>query len=343
MVVCVIGRNTYYFFQSKSGENLMTIQFVQVNTRNSSETIDAINNAQYSIGFEVIEKNIVSLLDDNIDPQHGNLVVGKELQEAQNISASLWFLQKHNYFSTVPEQDVTFVLPSKLDLDCIVAATLCAKADNLLELESYPNCADDAYKFQQICDIVREIDVVDCGLGNIQGNEWNPNHQKQQLLSEITWYQIISAFIADFKVPIEEKVEKVWQWLLDGDLTPFETWERSVRREALEQKQSRIDNIYGVTVVESHARGATGVIYSVAPFGVAFNSRFPTKDGEIAKFTICEFTAGKYIDLQGILDEIGELESGWGGNLNAGVIGSPFGGTELGVQQVAKIVSRHLR
>lgn len=314
----------------------MSVQFIQVNARNLSETIEKIAHDGYYIGFEILEEDIIDSLSVNIDPQHGGVTYSFGGQIApENKSAAKWLLEKIHTIS--PLSDEVYVLPSKLDLDCIVAAILWAHS---LEVSTWGKTTQE---WEKLAEIVDTIDTVDCGLGNIVGNEWNPDHQKSQLLHEVTWYQIISAFLADFKVPLEEKIEKVWQWLLDGNLSPFETYERQVRREALEQKQSKIDNIYGVTVVESNARGATGLIYAHAPFGIAFNSQFPTKDGSIAKYTICQFTADKYIDLAGILAEISQLEEGWGGNLQAGIIGSPFAGTSLKLDTVCEIVSRHVK
>lgn len=318
---------------------MSTFSFIQVNNRNLSETVKAIYDCEnYTIGFEVLEKEVISELNANIDPQHTGIKLPFQEEAVRNISCAKWVLQRME--SIFPADITLCVLPSKLDLDCVVACCLYVNSEEINTWEHNGN--EDYQKLLKLCEIVNHINTVDCGLGNVVGNEWNPNHQKQQLLGEITWYQILSAYLADFKVPLEEKVAQIWLWLNNQSLTPFEQWERSVRMEALKQKQSTV-TLDPVPFVKSTARGATGMLYSVSPYGVCYNPEYPVKGGTIPKFTICEFTSGKYLDLQGILGEIGELESGWGGNLSAGIIGSPFAGTQLSVQVVCEIVARHIK
>lgn len=322
---------------------MSTFKFIQVNSRNIEETIKTIYDCEnYTIGFEVLEKAIIEELNANIDPQHTGVKLPFQEETVRNISAAKWVLQR---MESIFPSDTLCVLPSKLDLDCIVACCLYINSD---EINTWDKTTQENWdKLQRVCDIVNRIDTVDCGLGNISGVEWNPEHLKSQLLNEVTWYQILSAYLADFKVPIEEKVEKVWQWLNDGDLAPFDVWERQVRREKLAQTQSTI-TLDPVPLVVSEARGATGILYSHSPYGVCFNPTFPVKDGfvlvtTVKKYTICEFTSGKYIDLQGILDELNQLEKGWGGNLQAGIIGSPFAGTSLKPDVVCEIVAKHVK
>lgn len=310
------------------------MQFLQVNPRNIAETNAQLTN-KFCIGFEVVEKEIIPHLTANIDPQHTGVKLNGEYYAPENISASKYLLKKLPTIN--PDLYDTIVLPSKLDIDALCAIVLWTKASLLSGFENDPVHQE---AFLELCDRVNAIDTMDCGIGN-SGVEWNPDYHKQNLVREITPFNVLGAMCSDFRCDIDFKRDTMLRWLTLGDLP--QKYVDQVTQEMNAQKQSRIDNIYGVTVVESHARGATGILYSHAPFGVAYNSEFPTKDGTVKKFTICEFTAGRYINLQGILDELNEIESGWGGNIRAGIIGSPFGGTTLSPDVVCEIVSRHVK
>lgn len=313
--------------------------FIQINNRNLEESVKAVYDCcNYTIGFEVTQQEVINELNCNIDPQHTGVKLPFQEEPVRNISCAKWVLQR---MESIFPSDTLCVLPSKLDLDCVVACVLYVHSNEINTWEQNGN--EDYQKLLKLCDIVNTINTVDCGLGNIQGHEWNPDHHKANLVTEVTWYQILSAYLADFKVTLNEKVEKVWQWLNDGSLTPFVKYANQVSEELLCQEDSLVSTVEGVTLVQSNARGATGILYSEAPYGVCYNNAFPTPNGKIRKFTICEFTSGKYIDLQGILDELTQLEEGWGGNLQAGIIGSPFSGTTLDYWQVCSIVADHIK
>jgi hypothetical protein len=311
---------------------------IQVNTKNITETVEQIqNNPGCSTGFEVVEKQVIEVLTGNVDPQHtGVKYLLGHTDEPSNISASKWVLQRIE--SVFSDENDLYVLPSKLDLDAVTACVLYIHSDEIKQWDK--TTSENWKKLNKLSQLVNEIDKVDCGLG-ASGVEWNPDHHKQNLLNEITWYQILSNFVSDFTVSPAEKIVKVWNFLQYQDLTIFEPWERKVRMEKLEQDQSIVSTVNGVTFVESSARGATGILYSHAPYGVCFNPNFPVKDGTIPKFTICQWSKGN-LYLESILGDLTTLESGWGGNLSAGIIGSPFSGTTLSPETVCEIVSRHV-
>lgn len=315
----------------------MSVQFIQVNARNLQETVEKINGKK-CVGFEVVEKEIVQTLNINIDPQHTGVKNYDNISQPENKSASLFVLEMLTAID--PTYNEVIVLPSKLDIDSIAAATLWYYADFLSQME---NDEDEKIrgKFLALCDRVKEIDKIDCGLGS-QGIEWEPKNYENQLVREVTPFNVVGAMCADFKLPIDQKIGIMLEWLVEGELP--ENYRVQIEAEMSAQYKSTItqfDN--GMTLVESKARGATGLLYSVQPFGVCYNPEFPVKDGTVPKFTVCEFTAGRYLDLPSILTELNEIESGWGGNLQAGIIGSPFAGTSLKPEQVCEIVSRHVK
>ena len=318
---------------------MSNVSFVQVNARNVNDVLTAIETAKNPVGFEVIEKKVIEKLDINIDPQHTGVKNYDNISQPENTSASLFVL---GLLPTIdPKYNDLIVLPSKLDIDSVAAATLWYYADFLSQMENDEKVHD---KFIAMCDRVKEIDKIDCGLGN-SGVEWNPEYHKSQLIRDVSDFNVLGSMCSDFKLPIADKIGIMLEWLVEGELP--QNYVNQVTQELNAQKESAVTvvNCNGVLVrcVTSEARGATGLLYSSSPFGVCYNPEFPVKDGTVKKYTICEFTAGKYLDLPSILAELNEIESGWGGNLNAGIIGSPFGGTSLTPDTVCEIVSRHVK
>lgn len=330
---------------------MSTISYLQLNARDLVPVISQINNHSGLVyGFEVVEDVVVDILDYNVDPQHSGFKWMGKSDKPENISASrkiLGFLHRDLVIG-----NELIVMASKPDIDSIAAAALFTSSG---VFSSWENDPVNHEKFLALCERVKSIDSIDCNLGNVDGSQWNPDYYKNQQIKEVSCWNILGAMCSDFRLALEKKVDNMVLWLASGDLSHLQNYADQVSAEYLAQKESEIhvktfyDNDMGmevqknITIVESNARGATGLLYSNAPFGVCFNHNFPVKDGSIRKFTICEFTAGKYLNLQGILDDISQLESGWGGNLSSGIIGSPFAGTELSIGEVAAIVARHVK
>jgi hypothetical protein len=158
----------------------------------------------------------------------------------------------------------------------------------------------------------------------------------------------IAAAVADFKVPIGNRVAMMERWLLTGEEPA--SYRAQVERErndmiaALESGAIKINRIVGekVAVIVSEHRAATSIGYSCAPVVVALNPAFRQGPGEpYRKFTVCAFEA-KYADIKSALAELAALEPGWGGSPTIG--GSPQGvSSKLTIDEVVEVVSRHLK
>ncbi len=158
----------------------------------------------------------------------------------------------------------------------------------------------------------------------------------------------IAAAVADFKVPMKDRVATMERWLLTGEEP--ESYRSQVERERLEMIQAlktgaisaRLAAEGRVAVVESTHRAATGVGYSLAPVVVALNPSLKLGQGEPhRKFTVCAYTA-QHADVRAALLELSKLEAGWGGSPTIG--GSPQGvSSTLTIDQVVEVVSRHLK
>lgn len=157
----------------------------------------------------------------------------------------------------------------------------------------------------------------------------------------------IAAAVADFKVPLADRVSTMKQWLLTGEEP--EQYRVQVEKErldmiaALESGAIKYETRAGekIAVVESTHRAATSVGYSLAPVVVALNPSFKQGPGEpYKKFTICAFEA-KFADIKSVLAELATTEAGWGGSPTIG--GSPQGvSSTLTIDQVVTVVKRHL-
>lgn len=163
----------------------------------------------------------------------------------------------------------------------------------------------------------------------------------------------IGAAVADFKVPLEERVAFMRKWLLFGKepekyCAAVEA-ERADMIRALEERRITVRTACGnrIAVVESAHRAATNVGYSLAPVVVALNPEFRIQGGEPhRKFTIAQFESG-YLDIRAAFVELNEFdgaatpENRWGGTPTVG--GSPQGvSSTLTVDQAVKVVERHL-
>jgi hypothetical protein len=156
----------------------------------------------------------------------------------------------------------------------------------------------------------------------------------------------IEAAVADFKIPLKERVAWVRDWLCtgaepDGYREKVEA-ERQDLIAALGDGRITAEAVNGIATVVSTHRAATSVGYSLAPVVVALNPEFCFGGGEPhQKFTVCQFD-GTHVDLQKVLAELAELESGWGGSPTIG--GSPQGASSnLTMDQVVEVVRRHLK
>ncbi|NTW15375.1 MAG: hypothetical protein HGA38_03320 [Candidatus Moranbacteria bacterium] len=154
----------------------------------------------------------------------------------------------------------------------------------------------------------------------------------------------MAAAVADFKVPLAERVAAMTWWLLTGEEP--EGYRPQVERErldlitAIEAGEVKITRFNIITAVETTHRAATMIGYLSAPIVVALNPEFRFGGGEPhRKFTVCQYAAG-YVDMKAVAAELASMEAGWGGSPT--IIGSPQGvGSTLTIDDVVMVVERH--
>lgn len=261
-----------------------------------------------------------------IDPQHGVSRQGGQPEllatptdfDTTQSAVKYAMLNKQNitnfiakYSDKYSKPEVLYVI-EKPDMDSIAAIWVVNHCFGL-----NPNTIDK----------ILDIHNVDC---HIMPTEWNPDHIQSY---EIKWTNILGAAISDFKVPIEQKVSIMEDFLVNSNLP--EQYRTSVEAEWRLLQQATVETLSGITVVTSAARGASGLIYKQAPYGIAYCNNFM---GKGAKYTFMEFTAGKYLDLTGFFAYMNEhypSEYGtFGGNVKAG-IGDSYIPCELSKETVA--------
>lgn len=234
---------------------------------------------------------------DQMEPQFSDLsAVMYTLEFRQKIAKFI------KTYCTTENSEVLYVL-EKPDMDSVATVVLCQN----LDISEYPGCISR----------INQIHEVDC---HIMPTEWNPDFIQTY---EIKWTNILGAAISDFKVSIEQRVSIMEDFLLTGNLP--EQYRKSVIAEWKLLQEATVETLAGITVVTSSSRGASGLIYKQAPFGIAYCENFMRKG---TKFSIMEFQGGKYLDLEKFFAHMNAKfpeESGtWGGNVKAGVGGSPI-------------------
>ncbi|MDE2099686.1 MAG: hypothetical protein KGL39_20705 [Patescibacteria group bacterium] len=157
----------------------------------------------------------------------------------------------------------------------------------------------------------------------------------------------IAAAVADFKVPIAERVQTMRRWLTAGEEPA--SYREQVDAERADMVAALADGRISastacggrVAVVSSTHRSATTVGYCLAPVVIARNPAFRYQGGDPhAKFTVCQYAPG-HCDLRAALAELQGLEPGWGGSPT--IIGSPQGvGSTISMLAVLDSVARHL-
>ncbi|MBP7118766.1 hypothetical protein KBA63_01660 [Candidatus Woesebacteria bacterium] len=173
----------------------------------------------------------------------------------------------------------------------------------------------------------------------------NPWPAQSAGASDTRGLSAIAAAVADFKVPIADRVSWMEQWLMTGEEPG--AYRAQVDKERIEMIEALSTDAIThrtegkIAVVVSTHRAATMVGYSLAPVVVALNPEFSFQGGlKHAKFTVSQYKAGS-LDLKAAFTELSALEAGWGGSPTIG--GSPQGvNSTLKVEQVVEIISKHL-
>jgi hypothetical protein len=192
--------------------------------------------------------------------------------------------------------------------------------------------------------LVAESDRFD--RGGWPGVQPLPTRENLWPEGEVRYLAAIGAAVMDFKVPVAERVAWMRHWLETGEepngYRARVEKEREDTLAALESGATKtaVHADGRIASVVSSYRAAISIGYRMAPVVVALNPAFSFQGSPaIAKFTICQFTAG-YVDLKAAA-ELAALETGWGGSPT--IIGSPQGvGSTLTLEQVLEIVARHL-
>lgn len=177
--------------------------------------------------------------------------------------------------------------------------------------------------------------------------DW-PGPRPLVLQEDQTGFEGLGIIAMNFKLPIQERVGRMQQWLVSGDCEGLE----AARQQAVDMfnqsaKSSKVGFLHddpdsGVALVQSSHMKATGVGYHYAPVVIIRNPEFRFAGGDPhTKYTVCAWSVG-CVDFDGLKKALNELENGWGGS--ATIVGSPQGiSSSLSMEQVANLVALHLK
>ena len=311
----------------------MAIQFIAIDPRPASKDsqVEALANLKKEgfkiIGFEVTLNWVAELCDQNFDPQH----TGGDAD-----TACIEAVLKHvgNHEAAYGDVAMVTVRP---DLDSVggMAVYLAAMQSDLSYMMFH-------FPGERV-ELVAEADKFTKG-------EWKPRPLFEGNDSGVL--APIARFVSDFKIPLEERVVGMLEWL-DHGTEPDPKYRESYMAEreqiagALETGATTValHQIHNVTttcdvsVVESQLRAATSIGYAKAPIVVAINPSFSFGGGEPhRKVTICQYGPG-YVDLKTVFSALGE---GWGGSPTIG--GSPQGvDCQTSVDEILEAISNNLK
>ena len=299
----------------------------QIETHNNS--IFENNENRTVIGVEVTDPEHATRCAMNIDPQH----LGGDPSTAA-IEAALTVV--------LPEGDLLFTT-TRPDIDSIGAMAVLSLRNKGMEITE-----DMMDRIKQIADSDKFV------RGSYPGTHPFPTEEQLWINEDEGKLAPIASEITDFRVPMENRVEAMEEWIKTGK-EPDGRHEQ-VHKErldmirALESGEIAHKTVAGgrIAVVESTHRAATTIGYCRAPVVIAFNPVFPTKGATYKKYTICTYEE-KYADIQGALTELAEEEKGWGGQRSKDGLGVKIGGSpqgissELTMEQVIEIVEKHLK
>lgn len=162
----------------------------------------------------------------------------------------------------------------------------------------------------------------------------------------------IAAAVMDFKVTLEQRVQWMELWLLQGTEHGVlrDTYRQCVEAERTDMIRALVAGEIAIStaaddriaVVTSTHRAAVGLGYTQAPVVIAENPAFRLGGGDLhRKLTVAAYDAG-HANIKAALAELAELEAGWGGSPTIG--GSPQGvSSALTTDQVVKVLAQHLK
>lgn len=157
----------------------------------------------------------------------------------------------------------------------------------------------------------------------------------------------LAAAISDFKVPLEDRVETMKEYLIAGTIpTNYQDKvmnERMQLIDALANGEISVETTsvadVDVAIVHSHHRAATSIGYMHAPVVIAVNDEFRFQGGQPhRKATICQFDSS-HVDMTVVKAELNAIEPGVGGSPT--IIGTRQGeSSNISVEQMLDAIEK---
>lgn len=275
-------------------------------------------------GVEFTLPTLAHLLAGNIDGQHNSSGGQAAIEIALDCE--------------VPPDEVTYAVV-RADPDALGAiAILAIRRDNILAL-GHDRVSEDVH---QRAAYIAKHDAFAMG-------EWpGPQDPAQYQNEDRIVFGALSALCMDFKKPIADRVALMRDWLENGRTFGLSEMASTIKRnhESAISDAQVVSNDHAIVTLKAHTPGATAIGYCYAPVVVIANDkfRFPGVEGEHLKYTVCQFQAGKYVDLVGAAKALNEIEQNgnWGGS--PAIIGSPQGvSSSLSLDEVLEVVKSFVK
>jgi len=305
---------------AETKELILSGKYAQIDPRpQSREKMEEVVSGQPTLGIELTIPELAQLASEgNVDPQHSG--DQEEPQAAIEAVTELSF--------ELPSREVQLVTV-RPDNDSIGAMAVIKLRQAGVEIT--PEATDRIER-------IAKIDKFAMG-------EWDSEAVKAR---QRDWeFAGMNSLVSNFKVPLQERVYKMAEYLMTGTTEGLSQMmdEAEINHLQAECAQRKceievLDN--SIAVIENVHRGAIALGYEYAPIVVALNPEFTIRGDESPhrKFTIAQFKRG-YLDLDRVVEQLNELEPGWGGSST--IAGSPQGvGSRLTLGTVTDIVEANI-
>ena len=316
-------------FWGKDINTMGTFSYATLDPRNTSVAIEANEKVFASgpvVGIEVTIPALAERCVCNIDPQHtGGAANRAAIEDALTVE--------------VPPEGATLAT-IRADLDAVGSMAI-------LSMRAKGESLEPAMKR-----IIMIADADKFARGGWAGpselptrkNPW-PDSASAGNSRELSG---IAMAVADFKVPLVDRVATMEAWLLTGvepqHYAVYAEHDRLELINTLETGQIKYETCADgrIAVVETAHMAVTMIGYSLAPVVIALNPAYKLGGGEShRKFTVCAYEQ-RLVNMKAIFTELNLLEPGWGGSPTIG--GSPQGvSSALTIEQVVEVVERHLQ
>ena len=314
----------------------MEIKYHQINPSDKNNELKYLkyfyDNDYAIISIETIDNEFDKFSCFSIDPQHG---FGDSKKNSRITSIEYIFNYKDEILKKIDKRNKILMITVKPDLDSLGSMALLTLIIN--------------NEFKIDGDLILRLKAIAKSDRHGRSN-WKNKQEDFFFIREYTTYGIPCGlfFITSSRnLTCDEKIKIITQYLLTGTFDDVEKYNKKAIKKIKKAKKKLKINIIipkKLCLIESRYRGALSYGYRYTPCVIAINELFSfnIENEQVygKKITIAQYE-DKYMDMEKILNDINEIESGWGGS--SVIIGSPIDRpSTIDEKQLIDICKKHI-